>query len=191
MCGAAACALSASMLSHFSMARNVSGPHFACNGSAFSASIAAPYSIQPISERTAGTLARKAARISARLPGLAVMTAMTWIMALLLEDDELRGAAHLAEHDRVLLEELPERLGVGAVDADHEEARLGPAAEGIAPLAPEVRVARGGHEALQRGVGNAVLGVGALLTARVGGGDDRGRARAFGADQLVDVGIGL
>src|SRR5947207_13688867 len=122
MCGAAACALSASMLSHFSIARNVSSPHFFCTASALSASIAAPYSMQPCSARTAGTLARKAARISARLPGLAVMTAMTWIMALL-KNDQLGGAAHLAEHDRVLLEELAERLGVGAVDAVHEEAR--------------------------------------------------------------------
>src|SRR5881398_2763171 len=77
MCGAAPCALSASMLSHFSIARNVSGPHFFWIGGACSASIAAPYSIQPFSARTAGTLARKALRISSRLP---VMTAMTWIM---------------------------------------------------------------------------------------------------------------
>src|SRR5207244_12991345 len=57
--------------------------------------------------------------------------------------DALPISADFAEDDRVLLEELSERLGVGAVDADDEEARLGPAAEGIAPLAPEVRVAGG------------------------------------------------
>src|SRR5262245_51583217 len=43
--------------------------------------MAAPYSMHPFSERTAGTLARKCARISSRLPGFAVMTATTWIMA--------------------------------------------------------------------------------------------------------------
>src|SRR5215213_8848997 len=108
MCGAAACAFSASMLSHFSMTRNVSGPHFVWNASAFSASTAAPYSIQPFSAWTFGTLARNASRIVARLPGFAVMTAITWIMLVLLlvQDDELRRLSELAEDDRVLLEEL-------------------------------------------------------------------------------------
>src|SRR5882672_53072 len=81
MCGAAAWALSASMVSHFSMTRKLSGPHLVWNGRALSASTAAPYSMQPFSARTAGTLARNACRIASRLPGLAVMTAMTWIMA--------------------------------------------------------------------------------------------------------------
>src|SRR5439155_11791498 len=110
---------------------------------------------------------------------------------LSLEDDELGRAADFAEDDRVLLEELAERLGVGAVDADDEEARLGPAAEGIAPLAPEVRVAGGGDEALQRGVGDAVLGIRALLASRVGGADEGGGGGAFGSEQLVELGIGL
>src|SRR6185503_12114470 len=84
MCGAAAWALSASMLSHFSITRKVSSPHFFWIGSAGAASIAAPYSMQPFSARTAGTLARKCLRISSRLPGLAVSTATTWIMVFLL-----------------------------------------------------------------------------------------------------------
>src|SRR4030081_2526045 len=112
MCGAAAWALSASMLSHFSMTRKLSEPQRGWNGKAFSASTAAPYSMQPFSARTAGQLARNACRIASRLPGLAVMTAMTWIMALLSQHDELGRAAELAEDDRVLLEELAERLGV-------------------------------------------------------------------------------
>src|SRR5262245_25300882 len=82
MCGAAAWARSASMLSHFSITRNASGPHLVWNGSAFSESTAPPYSMQPFSARTAGTLALKCLRISPRLPGLAVMTATTWIMTL-------------------------------------------------------------------------------------------------------------
>src|SRR5215208_2028297 len=57
MCGAAACALSASMLSHFSTTRKVSGPYLVCTASAASASTAAPYSMQPFSARTLGTLA--------------------------------------------------------------------------------------------------------------------------------------
>ena len=75
--GAAACALSASRLSHFSITRKLSGPHFAWIGSVVSASSAAPYSRQPFSARTAGTLARKWPRMLSRWPGLAVMTAIT------------------------------------------------------------------------------------------------------------------
>src|SRR5260221_396505 len=56
MWGAAACALSASMLSHFSITRKVSSPHFFWNGSALSASTAAPYSMQPCSARTAARI---------------------------------------------------------------------------------------------------------------------------------------
>src|ERR1051326_571394 len=80
MWGAAACALSASMLSHFSITRNVSAPQRVWNASALSASTAAPYSMQPFSACTFGTLALKCSRIFGRWPGLAVMTAMTWIM---------------------------------------------------------------------------------------------------------------
>src|SRR5262245_13218876 len=80
MCGAAACALSASMLSHFSTTTNASAPYFVCTGSAGSASTAAPYSMQPFSARTAGTIWRQCFRTSSLFPGLAVMTAMTWIM---------------------------------------------------------------------------------------------------------------
>src|SRR5487761_1448753 len=82
MWGEAACALSASGLSHFSISTKVSAPNFACMPPAPSASIAGPYSMQPASARTAGTLARNAARICSRMPGLAVMIATTWIMAL-------------------------------------------------------------------------------------------------------------
>jgi hypothetical protein len=77
MWGAAAWALRASMLSHFSTTTKVSGPYFVWTAKAGSASTAAPYSMQPFSARTAGTLARKCLRTSSRLPGLAVMTAMT------------------------------------------------------------------------------------------------------------------
>src|SRR5947208_1836249 len=144
MCGAAPCALSASMLSHFSIARNVSGPHFFWNGGAFSASIAAPYSIQPFSARTAGTLARKAVRISSRLPGLAVMTAMTWIIGRYrrirsqgrnyrgLADRRRRapknydpGSEFLDEREvlrRGAGEDARERLAIEAIDAREEPA---------------------------------------------------------------------
>src|SRR2546422_9894723 len=60
------------------MARKVSGPQRVWIGRAFSASTAAPYSMQPFSARTAGALGRNACRIASRLPGLAGMTAMTW-----------------------------------------------------------------------------------------------------------------
>src|SRR5207247_3432359 len=66
------------MLSHFSTTTKVSGPNLA-NGPP-SVSIVAPYSMQPFSACTAGTLALKFLSISSRLPGLAVMMAMTWIM---------------------------------------------------------------------------------------------------------------
>src|SRR5271166_4697253 len=41
---------------------------------------AGPYSMQPSSAWTAGTLARNSLRIASRMPGLAVMMATTWIM---------------------------------------------------------------------------------------------------------------
>jgi sarcosine oxidase gamma subunit len=77
MCGAAACAISASGLSHFSTTTKVSGPNAVWNFRAGCASTAAPYSMQPFSALTAGTLARKCVRMFSRWPGLAVMTAMT------------------------------------------------------------------------------------------------------------------
>src|SRR5687767_12193757 len=80
MCGAAPCASSASMSSHFSMTTKVSGPYCAWIGGAGSASTAGAYSIQPFSASTAGMLARKCVSTSSRLPGLVVRTAMTWIM---------------------------------------------------------------------------------------------------------------
>src|SRR6478752_1286118 len=82
MCGAAECAFRASVLSHFSTTTKVSGPNLVWNEPMPSVSTVAPYSMQPFSAFTAGTLARKWPRISSRLPGLAVMTAMTWIMML-------------------------------------------------------------------------------------------------------------
>ncbi len=80
MCGAAAWALSASMLSHFSRTTKVSGPYLVCIDGAGSASIAGPYSMHPFSALTAARLARKCCRMSSRLPGLAVMTATMWII---------------------------------------------------------------------------------------------------------------
>src|SRR5258706_12304776 len=185
MWGAAACALSASMLSHFSITRKVSSPHFFWKGSALSASTGAPSSMPPCSARTAGTLARNASRIAARLPGLAVMTATTWIILrfLFVQEDELGRFAQLAKYDGVLLEQLGERLGVGAVDADDQEARLGPAAEGVGALAPVLRVAPGGDEGLQRGVGDAVRLGRARIAARIRGGDERGRVAPCVGDQ--------
>ena len=50
---------------------------FACMPPAPSASTAGPYSMQPFSACTAGILARNAARICSRWPGLAVMMATT------------------------------------------------------------------------------------------------------------------
>src|SRR6185295_8144160 len=83
MWGAAACAFSASMLSHFSTTMKASGPSLVWNGRAFSASTTGPYSMQPFSARTAARLARACLRISSRLPGLAVMRATTWTIARL------------------------------------------------------------------------------------------------------------
>src|SRR5215467_9222146 len=80
MCGAAAWALSASGLSHFSITTNVSGPNGVWNLPISGVSVAGPYSMQPFSACTAGMLARNSRRISSRLPDLAVMMAMTWIM---------------------------------------------------------------------------------------------------------------
>src|SRR5260221_13071681 len=77
MCSEAPWALRWSMLSHFSMTTKVSGPNLA---NWPSVSTVAPYSMQPFSACTAGTLALKFLSISSRLPGLAVMMAMTWIM---------------------------------------------------------------------------------------------------------------
>src|SRR5258706_5008630 len=173
------------MLSHFSITRKVSSPHFFWNASALWAAAAAPSPMPPSSARTAGTLARNASRIAARLPGLAVMIATTWIILrfLFVQEDQLGRASHLAKHDRVLLEQLGERLGVGAVHADDQEARLGPAAERIAGLAPVVRVARGGDEVLQRGVGDAILLGRARIAARIRGGDERGRVAPCVGDQ--------
>src|SRR5260370_27113053 len=81
MCGAVAWALSASKLSHFSIARKVSAPYLVWIAGAWSASMAGPYSMQPCSAWTAGMLARNSFRIAARWWGLAGMTAMTWVMA--------------------------------------------------------------------------------------------------------------
>src|ERR1035441_3884570 len=77
MCGEAACACRWAGLSHFSTTTNVSSPYFAGE---LGASITGPYSMQPASACTAGTLARNAARTVSRWPGLVVMTARTWIM---------------------------------------------------------------------------------------------------------------
>src|SRR5262245_10575259 len=57
-----------------------SGPYLEAKDGAGSASTAAPYSMQPFSAWTLGTLARKCLRTSSRLPGLVVRTATTWIM---------------------------------------------------------------------------------------------------------------
>src|SRR5437879_11008537 len=80
MCGEAAWALRWSRLSHFSTTTKVSAPYLAPGPP--SASIAGPYSMQPASAWTAGMLARKWPSTSSRLPGLAVMMAITWIMAI-------------------------------------------------------------------------------------------------------------
>src|SRR5262252_1467025 len=80
MCGAAAWALSASGLSHFSITTNVSGPNGVWNLPMSGVSVAGPYSMQPFSACTAGILARNSRRMASRRPGLAVMMAMTWIM---------------------------------------------------------------------------------------------------------------
>src|SRR5215831_5022793 len=80
MCGAAAWALSASGLSHFSITTNVSGPNGVWNLPMSGVSVAGPYSMQPFSACTAGILARTSRRMSSRMPDLAVMMAMTWIM---------------------------------------------------------------------------------------------------------------
>src|SRR5262245_54237882 len=80
MCGAAAWALSASGLSHFSITTNVSGPNGVWNLPMSGVSVAGPYSMQPCSACTAGILARNSRRMSSRMPDLAVIIAMTWIM---------------------------------------------------------------------------------------------------------------
>src|SRR5262249_7101277 len=80
MCGAAAWTLSASGLSHFSITTNASGPNGVWNLPMSGVSVAGPYSMQPFSACTAGMLARNSRRMSSRMPGLAVMMAMTWVM---------------------------------------------------------------------------------------------------------------
>ena len=80
MCGAAACALSASRLAHFSTTTKVSPPKRACSGPTPSASTVAVYSMHPSSAFTAGTLAWNASSIRPRKPGLAAITATTWTM---------------------------------------------------------------------------------------------------------------
>src|SRR5215470_4432358 len=125
MCGAVECAFNASTLSHFSITRKVSGPYFVWKDGAFSVSTAAPYSMQPFSARTAGTLARKCLSTCSRMPGLVVRTATTWIMAqapsLGLREQRstlrrLNGARGLAHRSARLLRE---RLPGGSVFADH------------------------------------------------------------------------
>src|SRR5271165_1504337 len=78
MCGDAACAFSASGLSHFSMTTKVSSPNLAPGKSA---STAGSYSMQPFSAWTAGMLAWKCSSTFARMPGFVVMMASTWIIA--------------------------------------------------------------------------------------------------------------
>ena len=70
MCGAAAWALSASMLSHFSSTTKVSGPYLVCIDGAGSASIAGPYSMHPFSARTAGDVGAKVLQNVFPLAGL-------------------------------------------------------------------------------------------------------------------------
>src|SRR5260221_445966 len=89
MCGAAAWALSASMLSHFSMATKVSGPVLVWKPPMPSASIAGPYSMQPASSCTAGMLALNACRILSRWPGSAETMVGAWIS----KRDDFRGGA--------------------------------------------------------------------------------------------------
>ena len=76
MCGATECAFSASGLSHFSTTTKVSSPK---RSGLPSASIAGPYSMQPCSAWTAGMILWNSSSRAARLPGLAVIRAMTWI----------------------------------------------------------------------------------------------------------------
>src|SRR6202007_2254557 len=63
----------------FSTTTKVSGPNLVGKPSA---STVAPYSMQPSSACTAGTLARNASSTASRCPGWAVMIATTWSMAV-------------------------------------------------------------------------------------------------------------
>src|SRR5258708_37639592 len=82
MCGWAEWAFRASTSAHFSMTMKVSAPYFAWKDGPGSASMAAPYSMQPFSAFTFGTLARNSFSMASRLPGLAVRTAITWIIVI-------------------------------------------------------------------------------------------------------------
>src|SRR5690606_2271973 len=77
MCAEAAWAIRSSIVSHFSMTAKLSSPSFACQLPTPSMSMTALYSMQPFSASTAGTFALKAARTSSRLPGFAVIWAIT------------------------------------------------------------------------------------------------------------------
>src|SRR5436305_3952943 len=112
MCGEAACAFRWSRLSHFSTTTKVSAPYLAPGPP--SASIAGPYSMQPASAWTAGMLARKWPSTSSRLPGLAVMMAITWIMAI-----------WPFAFDRVISLDKASRIGGGRSGGyrDHEDQR--------------------------------------------------------------------
>src|SRR5690242_4947588 len=99
MCGEAACAFSASGLSHFSITTKVSGPNLAWKLPMPSASIAGPYSMQPFSACTVGMLAWNSLRIASRMPDLAVMIATTWIMSFP-SGDAFKDAVVAARQER-------------------------------------------------------------------------------------------
>ncbi|CKS71562.1 Uncharacterised protein [Mycobacterium tuberculosis] len=86
MCGATAWACRWASVSHFSITTKVSSPKLAFDVGMPCASIVAPYSMQPSSASTAARLAAKASSSAARWPGLAVMTATTWIIGKVSED---------------------------------------------------------------------------------------------------------
>src|SRR3954451_14838987 len=111
MWGAAACAFSASTLSHFSITTKVSSPNFVWKPPSPSASGVGTYSTQPCSACTARVLARNASRILSRMPGFAVMTATTWITRTLLQwggapDRPALRIGSAAAAVQLLLEEL-------------------------------------------------------------------------------------
>src|SRR5487761_353181 len=113
ICGEAPCAFRASRLSHFSMTTKVSGPNLAWKLPTPSASIAGPYSMQPFSAWTAGTLARNASRICSRMPGLAVMTATMWIISGLPSGDAFKDAVVSGGDERTDLLDPVAELGGG------------------------------------------------------------------------------
>src|SRR5688500_12960066 len=107
------------------------------------------------------------------------------------EHQQLRRAALLDEHDRVLAEEAPERFRVLAIDADDEAAGLDPAAVGLAALARAPGIAGRSDELVERAQRRDILRRRLRFAARIGGSQERRGGGAFLLEQRVEPAAGL